>query len=207
MLQQFNATSEEIVYLLSNDRLRSDEQTQLEYMKGQDKTQANLEQREITINELNNRLAQAALRECSSTKISCGALGLTRVPQNIIALLQEHQATLESIDLSDNNLSTLDFSQFHFRNLKSLDLSSNRLSEDDISKIRDLLPSVNIISLGQKGISIEAMTSSRQSAYVPHMGGRRSNEGINEEKHIPQSTVDNKTKNNGPGGSGPCSVQ
>jgi len=187
MLLQFSNTTLEIQYLTGQERTLTADKRHLESMLGQPANEENLTQREAALTEVNQHLAEAGLNESKPTQITGGYLGLSRLSGSLLDYIKQHQETLETINLSNNNLSSLplDFTTLALPRLQTINLDGNRFSQETLAELSRQYQ--NLVSLNhQKGNKIEVKTLSRSRSYLP--SGSRP--GIDVEKHKSQAEAD-----------------
>ena len=114
------------------------------------------------LEEINNRLVMPALEESTPTHIAAGGLNLSRVPEKLIAFIEQHQATIESISLRNNLLTTIPEKILELPKLQKLFLESNKLSTDSCDEIAEQCKGKAVTLTGQ---NMEIETPARQ--YTP----------------------------------------
>lgn len=97
----------------------------------------NVMEREHALNEINNELIAFSLKTSTPQRLDISGCGATRASSHLLAFLEKHATSLETIVLSDNAFTSLTWlKNYTIPNLKVLDISSNPLSADYIKELK-----------------------------------------------------------------------
>jgi hypothetical protein len=136
LLEQFLQTTNEIQYLCADKRTQEEDKSRLSSYLGQEINEVNLRHRQQALDEINSTLAQEIIVNSSPTALCAKGFGLTRISENLMDFIKANSQTLEAIDLSDNNLSTVPMLSASFPHLLAINLRENRLKEADCEEMK-----------------------------------------------------------------------
>jgi len=104
------------------------------------------EQLRDALDLVNNELIEFPLM-MASNNLDLSSTGITRISSALLAYLNENHSSLESIDLSNNHLKSLEWMRdFSFPNLKILHIAKNPISENEINTTKNLFPNIDFNS-------------------------------------------------------------
>jgi|GEM_PF-4385283 len=138
MLTQFLNTTSEIEALLADNFVPDSAKIKLNLLSGQKATEAHLAERNRILEAVNNELAKDALASATPNELTVSTLGLSRLPSTILQFIQQHHTTLQVVNFSHNNLTSLPIEEIGSLTLTTLDLHSNRFSLEAIAAIKTL---------------------------------------------------------------------